>query len=418
MKTVYLATNPYRDLPDDFRDRYESVWVTPPNQELCDPAQAGHYLRSTLEELAYADAMGFDGIGTNEHHQNAFGFPVSPHMLAGIQAARSSDAAICILGTTLPLYPPLRVAEELAAIDAISGGRLIAGWPVGSPMDTVGVTGIPPSMVRSRFYEAHDFVKRAWTERGPFPFNGRFTKQRYVNPWPQPVQDPHPPIWLAGGGSVETWHFAARHDYVYCYLSLLGYKVAEGMMRSYWDVLASQGVDDNPYRTGFAQIICVADTDAEAKRLYERHIRAYFNKALYVAPHHSTIPGFMSRASLQRFMEKTGSASPFGANPLGTASYEEIVESGAVIAGSPETCRQRLEECIRDLRFGHLIANLQLMSMDTELTKHNIKLFAEQVMPRIGSIWDDEGYVDRWWPSGATRNGGAAASIAQVEVQA
>jgi len=418
LKTIYLATNPYRELPDDFRARYESVWVTPPNAELCDPVQAGQYFHATLEELAFADAMGFDGIGTNEHHQNAFAFPVSPHMLAGIQAARPSDAAICILGTTLPLYPPLRVAEELAAIDVISGGRLIAGWPVGSPMDTVGVAGIPPTMVRSRYYEAHDFIKRAWTQPGPFPFNGRFTKQRYVNPWPRPLQDPHPPIWLAGGGSIETWEFAAQHDYVYCYLSLLGYKVAKSMMGSYWNVLESHGVDDNPYRTGFAQIVCVADTDAEAKRLYEKHIRAYFNKALYVAPHHSTIPGFMSRTSLSRFMEKTGSASPFGASPLGTASYEDIIESGAVIAGSPETCRERLVECIRTLRFGHLILTMQLMSMGTDLTKYNITMFAEKVLPEINSIWDDEGYEDRWWPAAAIRNKASKPMAAGAEARA
>lgn len=417
MKSIYLATNPYRDLPDDFRDRYESVWVTPPNQELCDPATAGRYLRSTLEELEYADAMGFDAIGTNEHHQNGFGFPVSPHMLAGIQAARDSDVAICILGTTLPLYPPLRVAEELATIDVISGGRLISGMPVGSPMDTVGVAGIPPTQVRERFYETHDFVKRAWTEPGPFAFNGRFTKQRYVNPWPQPLQDPHPPIWLAGGTSVETWRFAAEHDYAYCYLTLNGYKAGEAIMQGYREVLESHGIEDNPYRTGFAQIICVADTDAEAKRLYERHVLAFWEKALYIAPQHSTVPGFMSRSSLSRFMEKTGSGSPF-ASPLVDAGYDEIVESGAVIAGSPETCRQRLEECIRSLRIGHLVANMQLMSMGTELTKHNIRLFAEQVMPHLRTIWDDEGYVDHWWPARARGGQAAAATAAAVQVQA
>lgn len=404
MRTIYLSTNPYRHLPADFTDRYESIWVTPPNQDLCDPATAGKYSRWTLEELEAADDAGFDGMGTNEHHSNGYAMPVSPHMTAGILASRQSDAAICVLGTTLPLYPPLRVAEELAAIDVMSGGRLIAGFPIGSPMDTTGVVGIPPTQVRPRWYEAHDFIKQAWTRKGPFPFNGRFTKQRYVNPWPQPLQDPHPQIWLAGGSSVETWEFAAKHDYMYAWLSLFGFKAGQALLNAYREMLESYGRDDNPYRTGYLQLVCVAETDAEAKRLYEGHIREFFSKALYFAPHQTTVPGYMSRSSLAKALEKSGQASPFGGNPLTEASYEEIIDAGAVIAGSPETVAQRLEEAVRGLRVGHLLTQLQLQSMEPELTKYSIGLMGEHVLPRLRGIWDDEGYENHWWPSGATRN--------------
>lgn len=409
MKVIYMSTNPYRELPADYRDRYESIWITPPNQELCEPEKAGQYFRWTLEELDAADAAGFDGLGTNEHHSNAYAMPVSPHMTAGILASRQSDAAICIIGTTLPIYPPLRAAEELALIDTVSGGRLVTGWPIGSPMDTTGVYGIPPTQVRSRYYEAHDFIKQAWTRPGPYPFNGRYTKQRYVNPWPQPLQDPHPPIWLAGGGSVETWRFAAEHDYMYCYLSLWGYNSGKALLQSYRDMLESYGRDDNPYRTGYIQLVCVADTDAEAKRLYEPHIKEFYSKAMYVAPQHSAVPGFMSRTSLSKMMEKVGAASPFGGNPFTDSTYEEIVESGAVIAGSPETVAQRMEEAARDLRVGHLLVQMQLQSMGPELTKYSIGLFGEHVLPRLQKLWDDEGYQDHWWPSGATRQPRAAA---------
>ena len=117
---------------DDFRDRYESIWVTPPTDELCDPETVGKYLNWNLDELELADDLGFDGLGLNEHHQNAYGFPVSPNLIAANLARRKSDAAIVMLGNTLPLYnPPLRVAEEMALLDCLSGGRLVrwlAGW--------------------------------------------------------------------------------------------------------------------------------------------------------------------------------------------------------------------------------------------------------------------------------------------------
>ena len=94
-------------------------------------------------------------------------------------------------------------------IDVISGGRLIAGFPVGTPMDTCFAYGQNPSMLRDRYHEAHDLVVTAWTEPDTFAFNGRFNQQRYVNIWPRPIQKPHPPIWIPGGGSVETWRWCA-----------------------------------------------------------------------------------------------------------------------------------------------------------------------------------------------------------------
>ena len=74
-----------------------------------------------------------------------------PNLIAANLARRKSDAAIVMLGNTLPLYnPPLRVAEEMALLDCLSGGRLVAGWPVGSAMDTAGCYGITPTEVRPR----------------------------------------------------------------------------------------------------------------------------------------------------------------------------------------------------------------------------------------------------------------------------
>jgi len=139
MKTIWFHMQGYRDLPDDFRDRYESIWVTPPNDELCHSPEVAKYLHWNLDELEMADDLGFDGLGLNEHHQNGYGFPISPNMIATVLARRKSNAALVVLGNTLPLYnPPIRVAEEFALLDCLSGGRLVAGFPVGSPMDTTG----------------------------------------------------------------------------------------------------------------------------------------------------------------------------------------------------------------------------------------------------------------------------------------
>ena len=126
--------------------------------------------------------MGFDGICVNEHHNNAYGIMPAPNVIAGALARRTSDAALIVLGSSIALYnPPLRAAEELAMLDCISGGRLVAGLPVGSSQDTNFAYGQVPATLREKYYEAHDLVKRAWTEPEPFAFNGKYTQIRYVN---------------------------------------------------------------------------------------------------------------------------------------------------------------------------------------------------------------------------------------------
>ncbi|TWS99445.1 LLM class flavin-dependent oxidoreductase [Reyranella sp. CPCC 100927] len=420
MKTIFFHMQGYRDLPDDFATRYESIWITPPNSALCDPAAVARYMRWNVEELELADELGFDGLGVNEHHQNGYGFCNSPNLIASILARRSSDAAIVVLGNTLPLYnPPIRVAEEFAMIDCLSGGRLVAGFPVGSPPDSIGNYGVPPTQIRPRYYEAHDLIMQAWTRPGPFPFNGEFTKLRYVNPWPQPLQKPHPPVWLAGGGSVETWKFAADNNYTYSYLSFNGHQSAKGMMDGYWDQIDKAGLDDNPYRAGFAQLVVVGATDAEAERLYLKHIRNFYAKALHVPMHQAAVPGFMTKTSVE-FALRQGAARGAYKNLIGdprTASWKDFTETTRmVIGGSPSTVAQQLEAAIRNLRIGHLMVVMQIQSMDRELTEYSMRLFANHVLPRIRGIWDKEGYQDHWWPQGATRHRAPARTAAGVEM--
>ena len=135
-----------------------------------------------MDLLEYADTLGFDGIGVNEHHQNGYGIMPSPNIIAAALARRTKGAALVVLGNSIALYnPPIRVAEEFAMLDCISGGRLVAGFPVGTSMDTNYCYGQIPALTREKYAEAHDLIIKAWTEREPFAFNGRYNKLRHVN---------------------------------------------------------------------------------------------------------------------------------------------------------------------------------------------------------------------------------------------
>ena len=179
MKLCWFHLMPYTDLPDDFKARHPSVWVDI-DSRLFDPVKGHRMYNEFLDELEFAAEVGFDGICVNEHHSNGYGLMPSPNLMAAALARRTSDAALVVMGNSLALYnPPLRVAEEFAMLDCLSGGRLVAGFPVGTPMDTCFAYGQNPGQLRDRYHEAHDLIVRVWTEPGPFTFHGRYNQLRY-----------------------------------------------------------------------------------------------------------------------------------------------------------------------------------------------------------------------------------------------
>jgi alkanesulfonate monooxygenase SsuD/methylene tetrahydromethanopterin reductase-like flavin-dependent oxidoreductase (luciferase family) len=320
----------------------------------------------------------------------------SPNLIAASLARRTSRAAICVIGNSIAGYnPPIRVAEEFAMLDVISGGRLVAGFPVGTPMDTNFCYGQIPALTRDKYQEAHDMIMKAWAEDEPFAFDGKYNQLRWVNCWPKPIQKPHPPIYIPGGGSIETWDFCLDHDYNYSYLSFFGYLRGKSLLDGYWERVAQRGKDDSPYRAAFAQIICVADTDAQAEELYAEHCLYFFNRCLHVFPPFADPPGYRTMATV-----KYGALSQLTQarqKILENLTWKQLVEERFVIAGSPETVRQQLEECIKGLRIGHLFCLFHNGNMPDWKVRHSSKLFAEKVMPRLRDLWPDWKHDERWW---------------------
>src|SRR4051794_36798775 len=112
---------PYPHLPDDFRERYRSVWVDAPANELYDPVAGHRVYHEYLDQLEFADQLGFDGICVNEHHQNAYGLMPSPNLMASTLARNTRNAKIVVMGNSVALYNPvIRVAEEMAMLDVLS----------------------------------------------------------------------------------------------------------------------------------------------------------------------------------------------------------------------------------------------------------------------------------------------------------
>ena len=400
---------PWPYLPEDFREKYRSVWVDIPNS-LYDPVRGHELYNVYLDELEYAEECGFDGIGVNEHHANGYGLMPSPNLMAAALARRTSKSALVVLGNSIALYnPPLRVAEEFAMLDVISGGRLVAGFPVGTSMDTNYCYGQIPALTREKYREAHELIKRAWQEDEPFTFNGRYTQLRYANCWPKPVQSP-PPIFIPGGGSLETYDFCLENDYVYCYLSFTGYRRAKQLMDGYWERVEEYGKDKSPYRAGFAQTIVVAETDEEAEKEYREHIDYFYNRCLHVYPGFADAPGYRTIKTLKANVTSQMTEQAFG--NVSSMSWQQLIDDGYIIAGSPDTVANQMKELVTSLRVGNIFCLIHVGNMPQDKCMRSTKLFADEVIPQLRDMWPEYKDDNRFWISPIDHaNRAAAAAI-------
>ncbi len=399
MKFHWFAEVTYPGMPKGFPAPGQVNWIKT-DTTLIDPRATGELYRMFIRLMQGADKVGFDGLAVNEHHQTGFAMTPSPNLLAASLAGTTENAAILVIGDSLALYNPAhRVAEELAYLDCLSDGRLIAGFVFGTPMDSTFAYGNPPVEVRERFHEARKLILRAWAEPEPFAFNGRFNKLRYVNIVPRPIQTP-PPVWVPGSGSVETWDLVIDEAYCYGHLSFSGLQSAKPLVDAFWNYCEQRGGDMNPHRMAFTQIICCAETDAEAEAQYYEAVRC-FHRSNAVDPNFAAPPGY----STERSMRAQGTLMA-GRSKLtpedrlrasrGEMSFWEYDEKGYIVAGTPARVRQRLRELATDLRIGQLIACLHMGDLSEAVAAQNTRLMGEQVIPYLRDLWAE--YPDHWTP--------------------
>lgn len=367
---------PWPYLPADFMEKHPSSWVTYSNANF-DPSKGQALYERYLGELEHAAELGFDGICFNEHHQTAYGLMPAPNIIAAMLARRTKDVKLAILGNALSLRDhPLRIAEEVAMLDVISGGRVISGFVRGIGLEYYSFQ-IDPSRSRDRFVESLDLVIKAWTEPGPFEWHGKEFELRYVNPWPRPLQQPHPPIWLPSTGSAETIELCAARGYPFVRV----YERAE-LVKQIFDNLRAEGERIGkpvpPENIGWMAPIYVADSDAKALEEAGDHLLYLFHELSHRPMEMLVPPGYVTARSMGAALARQQRR-----HTIGRMTAQELNDQGFCIFGTPETVRQRLLEYQKTMGFGKMVCLMQFGSLPAELTRKSMDLFASQVMPHL-----------------------------------
>jgi alkanesulfonate monooxygenase SsuD/methylene tetrahydromethanopterin reductase-like flavin-dependent oxidoreductase (luciferase family) len=366
---------PYPYIPPG--EDIESSWVVLPNSHY-DPQLGYQRYQHYLEVNVAAEKLGFDGVLTNEHHQTAYGTMPNPNLPAAWVAAHTERIRIGVMGNILNAHGnPLRTAEDIAMLDVMSGGRIISGFVLGTGMEYHSY-GINPATARERFWEAHDVIVKAWTEPGPFEWQGKHFHIPYVNPWPRPLQQPHPEIWLPGAASLETIEAAARHRYTFMQVFSPRAALAQAARR-YYEAAEQLGYKADPRQIAATVAIYVAETDKQARREAEPHIMWYFRNGLKTPVYHLTPPGYMSARSLEHVL-KSGS---HGAANMWEMTWQQLLDEKWIVVGSPETVIESLEEFTDELGAGRVVFSGEWGGMPKWMALKNMEIMAEQVIPHF-----------------------------------
>ncbi len=374
MQYYFFHLMPWPYLPADFDAKYDSAWIWLPNR-LYDPVKGHDLYRDYLDILVHAERVGFDGICVNEHHQNAYGLMPSPNIMAGALTQLTKRVKIAVIGNALPLYnPPLRVAEEFAMLDVLSGGRLIAGMVIGGGPEYFSYN-INPTYARERFREALDLIIKAWTEPGPFTWNSKHYFFRYVNPWPRPLQQPHPPIWIPGVGSKETIELVAQRRYSYMGVPYFHFQVFERVFSQFREACERAGYTPRPEQMGWGVPIYVAETDKQAREEFEPHFWYFVRnllKGIGIAP-----PGYTSPQSALAILKNHHLF-------LSEQKTWDDIEKGVfAIVGSPATVRQKINEYRKRLGVGVVLTGSQTGTLYQEQARKSLELFGREVLPYV-----------------------------------
>ena len=375
MKFTYFHLMPWPDLPDDFEETERSAWVTYSNGNY-DPKRGQELYQQYLSELVYAEELGYDAIAVNEHHQTAYGLMPAPNIMASWLIANTTKAKIAILGNAIPLRDhPLRIAEELAMMDVISGGRIVCGFVRGIGPEYHNFT-MNPAVGLERFREAHDLIMKAWTEPGPFRWEGRHYPQEYVNPWPRPMQQPHPPIWVPSQGSSETIEWAAERRYTFV-ITFTPHKNVTRFMGLYREEARKNGYEASPDQMAWAVPVYIGETDESAMAEAAPHAEYMFNKLLKRPWPVFFPPGYLSEASAQ------GVQKAFSGIGTQRVLAEKLNEEGQMLIGSAKTVLERLKAFNDEDGVGNLVILNQFGSMPHEMAVANMERFARDVMPAM-----------------------------------
>jgi alkanesulfonate monooxygenase SsuD/methylene tetrahydromethanopterin reductase-like flavin-dependent oxidoreductase (luciferase family) len=302
-----------------------------------------------LDRIDVMDQSGYDAVWLAEHHFTGYSVCPSVHVMAAHVAARTQNLRIGTAVTLAAFYHPLRIAEEVALLDVLTGGRI--NWGAGRGFDPreFSIFDVPVAESSDRFREAVEIVLAAWTNE-KLTFEGRFHRYSDVEVLPKPRQQPHPPTWVAATspGAIE---WAAGRGFSILMDPHSPHDEIGRKFAHYGNGLEKAGHSLDGRQIPIGRLVAVADSDAEAEAIARRAAKW-------------TASAYLPKQALALFRPDAAEVDPVD-------HYLDNV----VIHGSPERVVETLQQLEAEVPLGYLLLS--------PLSEKTFGLFTDRVLPHV-----------------------------------
>jgi len=317
------------------------------------PIEGGHYYTEALEEVTKAEELGFDSVWMEEHHSVTNHYWPSPLVVLAGFATRTSRLT---LGTDIlvaAFHNPVRLAEDAAVLDVMSGGRFTLGIAIGYKPDEFSLYGVELEKRGARFEEQLAIIKGLWTQER-ISFKGAYyTVDGRLEP--KPVTKPHPPIWIGGWGDITLRRAATLADNWIPGPTADLKRLLAGKKR-FLDNRRAAGRSQPITEWPLTRDLIIADTDRKARELAEAHIMIAYRKEYAGGWRHPFIDASIA-TDLDRLMEDR------------------------FIIGGPDQCVRKIRRFVEEYGMTHLICRIFFPGMPHEHIMRELELIAREVAP-------------------------------------
>ncbi len=322
------------------------------------------------DEVKLAEDLGFSSAWIAEHHFSRYSMGSSSLMLASYIAGQTKRIRLGT-GVLIPtLHHPIRLAEDTATMDAVSGGRLDVGFGRGLFGYEYNGFNVSSETSQERFQESINIIQGLWTTP-EFSYDGQFYNLNKVSLVPPPVQSPHPPIHIAATRTPATLDYCISQGFNLCIAVVQDTKPAIALLHRFVNKASEAGLDRPTSEVPFFRYFYVAETTEQARRDTEAHV----NWILDIMQYRSTFVGGGSEVyhRMQDWID-TRTEPP--------TSYDYVYDNRAII-GDPDYCIAKIEE-LKSQGVEYFGVNFAMGGLSPDKVLKSMELFAKEVMPHVG----------------------------------
>jgi len=321
-----------------------------------------------VEQVQMAEASGYHSAWFAEHHFTRYSMGSSLSAILGHMAAATKKIRLGT-GVIVPvLHNPIRIAEDTATVDVLSGGRLDVGFGRGVYSYEYGGFGIPEEDSQQRFRESVLSVQKMWTRR-PVSLDGDFYSLRNIDLVPSPVQNPHPPVYIAASRSPETLKFLVENEFLLCIAVVQDTSHALELVSRYKKLCADFGSSPQLSEVPFFRYVHVSETEENAIANTRQHIewiQDIMQWRRFLIDHTEV------DRSISDWRSKRTELPP---------SYEYIRDNRAFI-GTPEQVAEKIL-ALKSEGIEYFGSNFAMAGLPQEEILKSMRLFDEKVRPLI-----------------------------------